>query len=174
MPLTDTRASDSPRPDPPAGGSDPDATTTRARIHERFGELSSRVAVAVGSPWAFMLAVLTILGWGISGPLFGFSDTWQLVVNTGTTIVTFLIVFLIQHTQNKEARAIQLKLNEVIAALAGASNALINVEKMSDADLDRLQDRFQRLTDRVRREGEARQAHSVEEEGTPTGQSSSA
>ncbi|HEV8673679.1 MAG TPA: low affinity iron permease family protein [Methylomirabilota bacterium] len=134
--------------------------------------MSTRVSSLVGSPWAFMLAVSTIVVWAVMGPLYGFSDTWQLIINTGTTIVTFLIVFLIQHTQNKDARAIQLKLNEVIAALEGASNTLINVEKMSDADLDRLQERFQQLAEHIRVTGEARRAHSVEEEErVPTEQS---
>jgi|RhiMetdeSRZDD1v2_1073273.scaffolds.fasta_scaffold270008_3 low affinity Fe/Cu permease len=145
-----------------------ESRTLRGRIHEAFGELASRVSLVMGSPWAFGLAVLTIAGWGLSGPVFGYSDSWQLVINTGTTIVTFLMVFLIQHTQNKDARAIQLKLNELLAAVEGASNRLINVEKMSDEELDRLQRQFQHLADRIRVHGPSKEPHSIEEEnGSP-------
>jgi low affinity Fe/Cu permease len=151
----------------------PEAPRLRERIYVAFGELANRTSLVVGSPWAFLLAGAAIVAWGMSGPWFGFSDTWQLVINTGTTVVTFLIVFLIQHTQNKDARAIQLKLNEILAALDGASNRLINVEDLSDAELDRLHGAFERLALRVRREGQARRAHSIEEEsagppGRPT------
>jgi low affinity Fe/Cu permease len=146
-----------------------EAPTATGRFRVLFGQLSSRVSALVGSPTAFILAVLALLVWAAAGPLFGFSDTWQLLINTATTIVTFLIVFLIQHTQNKDARAIQLKLNEVLAAIEGASNRLINVEKLSDEELDRLQDEFGRLAERVRAQGDARRAHSVEEEEPPRG-----
>jgi low affinity Fe/Cu permease len=148
--------------------------TLRGRIHLAFGELASRVALIVGSPWAFTVAVLTIVGWAVTGPAFGYSDTWQLIINTGTTIVTFLIVFLIQHTQNKDARAIQIKLNELLAAVQGASNRLVNVEKMSDAELDHLQQQFQTLADRMRAQGDAVQAHSIEEENDSGGRDRSA
>jgi len=141
-----------------------EAATLRGRLYVVFGELSSRTATIIGSPWAFIAALVSIVLWAATGPLFGFSDTWQLIINTATTVVTFLIVFLIQHTQNKDARAIQLKLNEVLAALEGASNRLINIEKLSDADLDRLQEQFEHLADRLRAPGEARNSHSVEEE----------
>jgi low affinity Fe/Cu permease len=140
------------------------AATGTGRFRVLFGELSSRVSQLVGSPAAFLLALLALAVWAVTGPVFGFSDTWQLLVNTGTTIITFLMVFLIQHTQNKDARAIQLKLNEILAAIEGASNRLINVEKLSDAELDRLQGEFERLAARVRVQGDAGKAHSVEEE----------
>jgi low affinity Fe/Cu permease len=145
--------------------------TLRGRIHRVFGELANRVSLIVGSPWAFLLAALTIVAWGVSGPAFHYSDSWQLVINTGTTIVTFLMVFLIQHTQNKDALAIQLKLNELIAAVKGASGRLINIEKMSDEELDRLHAQFQTLADEMRVRGDVAASHSVEEEraGEPTG-----
>jgi low affinity Fe/Cu permease len=140
--------------------------TFRGRAYELFGRVANRVSSLVGSPWAFGLALLAIAAWAAAGPLFGYSDSWQLVINTGTTIVTFLIVFLIQHTQNKDARAIQIKLNELLAAVEGASNRLINVEKMSDEDLDRLQAQFQALADHVRARGDAVHAHSIEEQNS--------
>jgi low affinity Fe/Cu permease len=138
--------------------------TWRGRVSWAFGALSNRVAVTVGSPWAFGLALLAIIAWALSGPALGYSDSWQLTINTGTTIVTFLIVFLIQHTQNKDARAIQIKLNELLAAVEGASNRLINVEEMTDEELDRLRAQFQALVRHIRARGDAAHAHSIEEE----------
>ncbi|HEV8308757.1 MAG TPA: low affinity iron permease family protein [Methylomirabilota bacterium] len=135
-----------------------------ARLHEAFEQFARRISLLVGSPSAFILAVLTIVVWSFTGPLFGYSDSWQLIINTGTTIVTFLIVFLIQHTQNKDAHAIQLKLNELIAAVEGASNLLIDIEELSDQELDRLQERFRRLVAHARKESATGGAHSVEEE----------
>lgn len=137
----------------------------RQRLHEFFGRFAHRTSILVGSPWAFALAVATIVIWGATGPKFGYSDTWQLIINTGTTIVTFLMVFLIQHTQNKDAHAIQLKLNELIAAVDGASNLLIDIEELSDEDLDHLHARFRKLVEHAREPGYARSPHSVEEEG---------
>ena len=99
----------------------------------------------VGRPWAFALAVLVIVVWAVSGPLFRFSDTWQLVINTGTTIVTFLMVFLIQNTQNRDARAFHLKLDELIRGVQGARNRLIDLEEMSDEELEQLQEQFRRV-----------------------------
>jgi low affinity Fe/Cu permease len=136
----------------------------RGRVHHLFGGLAIRVSLVVGSPWAFLLAALVIVAWAATGPVFHYSDSWQLVINTGTTIVTFLMVFLIQHTQNKDARAIQLKLNELIAAVEGASARLINVETMSDEELDRLHARFQALADEMRARGDLAGSHSVEED----------
>ena len=95
-----------------------------------------------GSNTAFLLAIAVIGAWGVTGPLFHYSDTWQLVINTGTTIITFLMVFLIQRTQNKESLAMQLKINEIVAALKGASNRLISVEDLSEADLQQLHQRY--------------------------------
>jgi low affinity Fe/Cu permease len=113
-------------------------------MHDRFHRFAQRASVVVGSPWAFALALATILLWALAGPLLGFSTTWQLVINTGTTIVTFLIVFLIQNTQNRESESIQLKLDELIRS-SRASNQLLNAEEMSDDDAAALLKRFQRL-----------------------------
>jgi low affinity Fe/Cu permease len=111
-------------------------------IFRRFAHVASQ---AVGSAWAFMFAVLVIIGWAASGRLFGFSDTWQLVINTGTTIITFLMVFLIQNTQNRDAKAIHLKLDELIRATVEARDELVDLESMSDAELNRLQQEFHEL-----------------------------
>jgi low affinity Fe/Cu permease len=107
----------------------------KKRIEDTFAWLAAKTAEATGSFWAFFAAMLVIVVWGATGPLFGYSDTWQLVINTGTTIVTFLMVFVIQHAQNKDMRAVQLKLNELIASMEGASNRLIDVEDLSDEEL---------------------------------------
>ena len=101
--------------------------------------------MAVGSPWAFVLAIVTLVVWVVTGPIFGFSDTWQLVINTGTTIVTFLMVFLIQNTQNRDAHAMQLKLDELIRALKSARNSLIDLEEMSEGELTKLDEEFRKL-----------------------------
>src|SRR5438874_4708071 len=105
---------------------------------------------ATGSAWAFLGAVLVIVAWALTGPIFRFSDTWQLVINTGTTVVTFLMVFLIQHSSNRDTKALHVKLNEVIAALEGASNRLIDVEDLSEEDLARLEAQYRELARRVR------------------------
>lgn len=118
---------------------------TPAKSSSWFTRFAKNIAHATGQPVTFALAVFVVLAWGISGPLFHFSDTWQLVINTGTTIVTFLMVFLIQHTANNDMRAVQLKLNELIAALDGAANRLIDVEDLSEEELADLHDRFRRL-----------------------------
>ena len=110
-----------------------------------FHTFAGRASLLVGSKWAFTIAVLIILFWGISGPYFHFSDTWQLVVNTATTIVTFLIVFLIQNTQNRDARAIHLKLDEIIHALKGARNEMIQIENLSDTDLETISKNFEKI-----------------------------
>jgi low affinity Fe/Cu permease len=111
----------------------------------RFGRASARIAGWVGSPSTFALAVALVVGWALTGPHFHYSDTWQLVINTGTTIVTFLMVFLIQNTQNRDARAIHLKLDEVIRSIHDAHNDLINIEKLSDAELEKLTARYERI-----------------------------
>jgi low affinity Fe/Cu permease len=111
-------------------------------MRDLFSKFASRVAVAAGSYLAFLLAALVIVVWAVSGPLFGFSDTWQLVINTGTTIVTFLMVFLIQNSQNRDSRAIQLKLDELIRAVDNASDRLIDVEEESDEQIERLTEAY--------------------------------
>jgi low affinity Fe/Cu permease len=109
-----------------------------------FSHFATRVSAACGSPWAFVASLTVIVLWAAAGPVFGFSDTWQLVANTGTTIVTFWLVFVIQHTQNRDAAALQLKLDEVLRALATARNELIAVDREDDADLDSLRDELQK------------------------------
>ena len=120
------------------------------RIQKAFEKLTGAVTRATGSLWAFCGAAIVIAVWLLTGPIFGFSDTWQLVINTGTTIVTFLMVFVIQHSQNRETKAIQLKLDELLAAVDGASNRLIDVEEVSDQELERLNVRFRDLAEHVR------------------------
>src|SRR2546425_1010519 len=117
----------------------------RFAVNEVFRRVSHAVSNAVGSPWGFMLALLTIVVWGATGPIFGFSDTWQLVINTSTTIVTFLMVFLIQNTQNRDAKAIHLKLDELIRGVEGARTRLVDIEELSDEELDRLKAQFERI-----------------------------
>jgi len=132
-----------------------------------LGHALERFSLAVttwsGSSWAFVIALGTIVVWGITGPVFGFSDTWQLVINTGTTIVTFLMVFLIQRAQNKEALAIQVKLNEIIAALEGASNRLIDIEDLSEDEVQHLHDHYQQLGRLLKRKREFSESHSIDE-----------
>ena len=114
-------------------------------VEEVFAKVAGKISQATGSFWTFSLALLVVLVWAATGPLFQYSETWQLVINTGTTIVTFLMVFVIQHAQNKDMRAVQLKLNELIAAVEGASNRLIDVEDLTDRELEHLYTRFQTL-----------------------------
>jgi low affinity Fe/Cu permease len=116
-----------------------------------------------------MLAVTVIVVWGITGPLFRFSDTWQLVINTGTTIVTFLMVFLIQRAQNKDALAIHLKLNEIVAAMEGASNRLIDVEDLSEPEIDALRNYYKKLIELARQDDNLTTTHSIEEAATRHG-----
>jgi low affinity Fe/Cu permease len=135
--------------------------------HTSFGRRLENASEAVtkftGSSLAFTLAVAVILVWGCTGPLFHFSNTWQLVVNTGTTIVTFLMVFLIQRTQNKDALAVHLKLNELVASMEGASNRLIDVESLSERDLRALERHFGELARLARNDENPTDAHTVEE-----------
>jgi low affinity Fe/Cu permease len=130
---------------------------------ERFEQFSQRVTHAVGRPWAFLIALLVIVAWAVTGPLFGFGDTWQLVINTGTTIVTFLMVFLIQQTQNKDSKAMELKLNELVAATKGASNRLIDVEALTEDDLDVLHGYYRQLVELSQRDRDLTESHSLEE-----------
>jgi len=116
-----------------------------SRIEEWFAALAGKISQATGSFWTFSIALAIVLAWAATGPIFHYSETWQLVINTGTTIITFLMVFVIQHAQNKDMRAVQLKLNELIAAVEGASNRLIDVEDLSDRELEHLYARFQCL-----------------------------
>jgi low affinity Fe/Cu permease len=129
---------------------------------ERFARRATDWA---GSTPAFATAVLTILVWGVTGRFFDYSDTWQLVINTGTTIVTFLMVFLIQRSQNKDAHAVHLKLNELVAAVHGASNRLINVEDLSEREVELLRRHYAQLVELARRDEDLTASHSVEEAG---------
>ena len=127
------------------------------------GNLAAAVTRWAGSSWGFGTALTTVVVWGASGPLFGWSDTWQLVINTGTTIVTFLMVFLIQRTQNKESLAIHLKLNELVAAVQGASNRLIDVEDISEEELKVLHTHFRKLAEMAKADTDVSASHSIEE-----------
>jgi low affinity Fe/Cu permease len=136
------------------------------RMSEGAERLSSAVARWTGSTAAFTLAVAVVVVWAALGPVFGFSDTWQLVINTGTTIVTFLMVFLIQRSQNKDSLAIQLKLNELVAAVNGASNRLIDCEDLSEDELVTLRRHYARLVAIAKRERSIGESHSVAEAET--------
>jgi low affinity Fe/Cu permease len=114
-------------------------------MKELFRKFAQTTSQAVGSSWSFILAVLIIVVWAASGPLFQYSDTWQLVINTGTTIITFLMVFLIQNTQNRDAKARHLKLDELLRGVEGARTHLVDLEALSDEELDRLQEQFKRI-----------------------------
>src|SRR3989344_4792288 len=114
-------------------------------MNHTFRKFSQWISERMGSPWAFVIAVFVIAIWALSGPLFGYSEQWQLIVNTGTTILTFLMVFLIQNTQNRDARAIQLKLDELIRAIDPARNILIDIEDMEDSELALLQEEFKKF-----------------------------
>jgi low affinity Fe/Cu permease len=120
-------------------------------MRDHFRRFAHYTADAVGSPGAFLLAIVLVLAWAVTGPTFQYSDTWQLVINTGTTILTFLMVFLIQNTQNRDAKAIHLKLDELIRAVEGARTRLVHLEDLSDDELGELQEQFKRLHDRLAR-----------------------
>ena len=115
---------------------------------DAFHKFAKHCSTIVGSPWAFILAVITVMTWVVTGPQFAYSETWQLAINTGTTIVTFLMVFLMQNSQNRDAKAVHLKLDELIHGVQGARNSLINLENLSDQDLEALQHQFERLRKR--------------------------
>jgi low affinity Fe/Cu permease len=136
----------------------------QADVKEPALERLSRLATEwTGSSAAFALAALTIVAWLVSGPLFGFSDTWQLVINTGTTIVTFLMVFLIQRSQNKDSQALHLKLNELVASVKGASNRLINVEGLTEEEIRTLHAHYGKLVELAKADAGLTRSHSVEE-----------
>jgi low affinity Fe/Cu permease len=122
-------------------------------VSDAFRIFARRSSTVLGSAWAFASAILIIVLWGVTGPTFHYSDTWQLIINTGTTIVTFLMVFLIQNTQNRDAKAVHLKLDEIIRAVNGARNELVDLENLSDEDLDRLGRQFALLRKRAQRNG---------------------
>ena len=118
--------------------------------NSRFGRFAKGTSRAAGRPAAFMLAMGTVVLWAATGPMFGYSDTWQLVINTGTTVITFLMVFLIQATQNRDAEALQVKLDELIRATEGAHNALLDLEDIDEDQMDKIRDRYAKLAEDAR------------------------
>src|SRR5258705_1278542 len=135
----------------------------RNRLSQLLERFSRKATEATGTSTAFILALLVIVVWLVTGPLFHYSDTWQLVINTGTTIITFLMVFLIQRSQNKDALAIHLKLNEIVAALEGASNRLIDVEDLTEDEIKTLHKHYKRLVEMGRKAIGLTQSHSIRE-----------
>lgn len=133
------------------GGASHDAAAKAktAKPRDGFHKVSVKIANKLGNAWAFYIALLTIIIWAVSGPLFNFSDTWQLVINTGTTIVTFLMVFVIQNTQNRDGRAMQLKLDELINATRSARTEFVDIEDLTDAELDELQGQFREIHEKI-------------------------
>jgi low affinity Fe/Cu permease len=121
------------------------------RVRDAFRVFARRSSEVLGTAWAFIGAIVIIAVWAMTGPMFHFSDTWQLIINTGTTIVTFLMVFLIQNTQNRDAKAVHLKLDELIRALRGARNNLVDLEKLSDEELKKLEEQFTHLRERAQK-----------------------
>jgi low affinity Fe/Cu permease len=133
------------------------------KLHAAFENFSAKITKATGTPWAFLLAFSAIIIWGVTGPIFNFSDTWQLVINTGTTIITFLMVFIIQQSQNKDTAALQLKLNELIAASPRASNRLIDVEDLTAEELETLKKFYIKLSRLAQKEADIHTSHSIDE-----------
>jgi len=131
------------------------------RIRDAFGVFARKASNILGSAWAFVLAIIIIVVWAATGPTFHYSDTWQLIINTGTTIVTFLMVFLIQNTQNRDAKAVHLKLDELIRALGPARNKLVDLEKLSDDELKALESEFEKL--RKKAEGAKEEVEELKE-----------
>lgn len=142
-----------------------DESALKKGFSARFQHIAASITKITGSASAFIVALIVIIVWGVTGPVFHYSDTWQLVINTGTTIVTFLMVFVIQQTQNKDGLALQLKLNELIAANEKASNRLIVVEDLTQEELEVLKKFYVRLAALAKEEGDLRTSHSVEEAG---------
>lgn len=118
-------------------------------MNDIFRKIAHRASLLVGSPWAFVVAVLVVLVWALTGPYFGYSDTWQLIINTGTTILTFLMVFLVQNTQNRDGKAMQLKLDELIRAGRSSRNQLLDLEELSDAEMEQIHDQFHKLREKA-------------------------
>jgi low affinity Fe/Cu permease len=139
------------------------AGTTPVKKNSFFESFASKVSKATGSTLAFIIAFIIVLAWAISGPFFHYSETWQLVINTGTTIITFLMVFLIQKAQNKDSLAIQLKLNELVAAHEKASNRLVDVENITEDELKTIQKYYHQLSSFSRQDKSLQQSHSIEE-----------
>ena len=139
-------------------------------VRDAFRVFAQHSAAKLGSAWAFTAAVLVIFVWLLTGPVFHFSDTWQLIINTATTVITFLMVFLIQNTQNRDAKAMHLKLDEMIRALKGARNQLVDLEDLSDEDLKKLEEQFQQLRKKAEHDGNQR-AHREQDRAVAQGKS---
>ena len=131
----------------------------KKNLFEKFADWAT---LATGSSTAFIIAMSVIIIWGVTGPIFNYSDTWQLVINTGTTIVTFLMVFLIQKSQNKDSKAVHMKLNELIASHQGTSNRMVNIESLSEDQLDRLHQFYTELAQLAEKEGDITRTHSID------------
>lgn len=131
----------------------------KKNLFERFANWATS---ATGSSTAFIIAISVIIVWGITGPIFKYSDTWQLIINTGTTIVTFLMVFLIQKSQNKDSKAVHLKLNELLASHEGASNRMVDIENLTEAELDQLHKFYVRLSNLAEKENDLTHTHSID------------
>jgi low affinity Fe/Cu permease len=134
---------------PPNNTQKPEERDFFCRIRDIFRHFARKSSEVLGTAWAFIGSLIIIAVWGLTGPMFHFSDTWQLIINTGTTIVTFLMVFLIQNTQNRDAKAMHLKLDELIRAVKGARNRLVDLEKLSDEELKQLEEQFTRLRNKA-------------------------
>jgi low affinity Fe/Cu permease len=128
-----------------------------------FEKAATKITSWAGSATALCMAIATVLIWAVSGPLFGYSDTWQLAINTGTTIITFLMVFIIQKSQNKDSKAIQLKLNELIAANRYTSNRMVDIEDLTEVELDTLHKYYKRLSDNAEADEDIHQSHSIDD-----------
>lgn len=139
------------------------AKRRKRRLSMLFQRMSNKITKASGSPMAFITALVVVVIWAVTGPIFHYSDTWQLVINTGTTIVTFLMVFIIQQSQNKDTTALQLKLNELIACNERASNQLIDVEDLSEEELEKVKKFYIKLADLAEKEKDLNSSHSLNE-----------
>ena len=160
-----------PKADADSLGAMPATNTASYAAHSpaltAFDHFASKVTRWAGSPLAFSCAMLTVVVWAVSGPIFQYSESWQLVINTGTTIVTFLMVFLIQQSQNKDSVAVHLKLNELLASSRNASNRMIGIEYLDEQDLRDVAQFYSRLAERAKAAGSNKEAHSIDEEGMP-------
>ena len=169
--MSDSTATSDPLPSDALGSMPSTNTASYARRSElvtAFDRFASRVTRWAGSPAAFALAFLAVVIWAALGHLFHYSENWQLVINTGTTIVTFLMVFLIQQSQNKDSIALHLKLNELLAASKQASNRMIGIEDLDEQDLREVADFYVRLATRAKAGSNVKERHSIDEEGMPT------
>ena len=161
----------SPESDSPLGSMPDTSSSTyaqRSAVLSLFDRFASRVTRWAGSPAAFCMALGVVVVWAALGPVFQYSEDWQLVINTGTTIVTFLMVFLIQQSQNKDSVALHLKLNELLAASRNASNRMIGIEELDEQDLREVAEFYARLSQRAKAAGPTKEQHSIDEEGMPT------